>query len=295
MQIEDLVTPASRIAKGRKELREESTPQLPGLFVVREACTTEFEAMVYEPVICLILQGGKEMTVGTRTLRVTEGEMLIVSHDLPVSSRIISVTQDRPYLSIVLPIDLDIIHSLASQIDDFDDDPSSSLSLETCTADPDLIDALGRYVKLSDNPEEASVLGPMILREIHFRLLTAPNGRILRQLLSRDSHASRIAKTITFMQQNYHEVVSVADLSRIAGMSQSSFHEHFRSVTGTTPLQYQKDLRLIAAKNLLTGGAPSVSKVAFKVGYESTSQFSREFARKFGVPPRSQISKSMLA
>ncbi|MCR9215488.1 MAG: AraC family transcriptional regulator [Proteobacteria bacterium] len=295
MQIEDLVTPAAMIARGRNELHEDRVPQLPGLFVVKETCTTEFEAMVYEPVICLILQGGKEMTVGTRTLRVKEGEMLIVSHDLPVSSRIISVTEDRPYLSIVLPIDLDIIHGLASQIDDFDDDPSSSLSLETCVADPALIDALGRYVKLSDNPEEASVLGPMILKEIHFRLLTAPNGRILRQLLSRDSHASRIAKTIAFMQQNYHEVVAVADLSRIAGMSQSSFHEHFRSVTGTTPLQYQKDLRLIAAKNLLTGGAPSVSNVAFKVGYESASQFSREFARKFGVPPRSQISKSMMA
>jgi AraC-like DNA-binding protein len=295
MQIEDLVTPAAKIAKDRRELHEGRAPQLPGLFVVRETCATEFEAMVYEPVICLILQGGKEMTIGTRTLRVNEGEMLIVSHNLPVSSRIVSVTPDRPYLSIVLPIDLDIIHSLASQIGDFDDDATSSLSLETCAADPALIDALGRYLKLSDNPEEASVLGPMILREIHFRLLTVPNGSMLRQLLSRDSHASRISKTIAFMQQNCYEILAVAELSRIAGMSQSSFHEHFRSVTGTTPLQYQKDLRLIAAKNLLTGGAPSVSNVAFKVGYESASQFSREFARKFGVPPSSQISKSMSA
>jgi transcriptional regulator GlxA family with amidase domain len=136
-----------------------------------------------------------------------------------------------------------------------------------------------------DNPMDAQVLGPSILREIHYRLLLSPTGGMLRRLLVADSHASRIAKAIHVLRNGFRSQLSVSHLAYQAGMSPSSFHVHFKSVTGTTPLQYQKDLRLIEARASLVERGQSVSEAAYAVGYESPTHFSRDYSKKFGVPP----------
>ena len=137
-------------------------------------------------------------------------------------------------------------------------------------------------------------MAPLIRREIHFRLLRASHGAMLRQLLRHESAASRIAKAINRIRQEFKTQISVSDLAHIAGMSASTFHEHFKNLTATSPLQYQKNLRLIEARRLLMDGTQSISSVAFDVGYESPTQFSREYSRKFGASPRKDIAEVQL-
>ena len=156
--------------------------------------------------------------------------------------------------------------------------------------DPAWLDPLERYLALMNRPLDARVLGPSLLREIHYRLLSSPIGGMLRNLLAVDSHASRIAKAIVQMRKGFRSPLAVADLARTAGMSASSFHDHFRSVTGTTPLQYVKELRLIEARRLLSDESCSVSAAAYCVGYESPTHFSRDYSRKFGCPPSQDAS-----
>ena len=165
-------------------------------------------------------------------------------------------------------------------------------SLSVSRADPAWTEPMVRYLELMRAPVDAQVLGPMILKEIHYRLLMSPIGGMLRNLLSVDSRASRVAKSIQWIRARFREPLIVGDLAQVAGMSPSSFHEHFKSVTGTTPLQYQKDLRMIEARTLLERGVPSVSFVGFEVGYESPTQFSRDYSRKFGCSPKHHLARA---
>jgi AraC-like DNA-binding protein len=148
-----------------------------------------------------------------------------------------------------------------------------------------LLDALGRYLGLIESSTDAKVLGPMISREIHYRLLMDPVGGMLRSLISYDSHSALVSRAITIIRRDFRSSIVVADLAREMGMSVSSFHRHFKAVTSLSPLQYQKELRLLEARRLLSAGATSVSTTAFEVGYESLSQFSREYSRKFKKSP----------
>ena len=143
------------------------------------------------------------------------------------------------------------------------------------------------FFDLIDRPLEAKVMAPLVLREIHFRLLMAQHGGMLRQLLQRGSHASRLTKVLERIKNDYTAPLAVTELASIAGMSPSSFHEHFKALTATTPLQYQKNLRLIEARRLLLDCGHNVSSAAFEVGYESPTQFTREYTRKFGASPSS--------
>ena len=160
-------------------------------------------------------------------------------------------------------------------------------ALKVAHLDAPTMAVLLRYLDLLDHPKDARVLAPLVRRELHYRLLMSSSGGMLRSLLRRDSHASRIADAIGSLREGFRGPLDIGALARHAGMSPSSFHKHFRSVTRTTPLQYQKDLRLAEARALLRGGRHSVSTAAFEVGYESPSQFSREYSRKFGLPPQS--------
>jgi AraC-like DNA-binding protein len=186
---------------------------------------------------------------------------------------------------------LGVLRSLFEQVGEAVPDAHLATSLSASAADPAWVEPMARYLELMDAPLDAQVLGPMILKEIHFRLLMSPIGGMLRNLLSLDSHASRIAKSIQQIRANFREPMVVGDLARVAGMSQSSFHEHFKSVTGTSPLQYQKDLRMIEARALLSRGLPSVSVVCFEVGYESPTHFSRDYSRKFGCSPKHHLAR----
>ena len=263
----------------------EMTQPMPGLLLLRHARPTELEATLYEPVLCTILQGEKETGAGDRPIRVGAGQSLIVSHDLPVVSRITSARKGSPYLAVIVTIDLALLRSLYEELGGeklSESDTSAMWILET---DPQVEDALSRYMALSSDPLAARVLGPAILREVHFRLLVAPHGDMLRRLLRHDSHESAIANAIAQLRRGYKAPLAVPELAKAVGMSESSFYNHFKRITSTTPLQYHKQLRLLEARRLLAAGRASVAQVAFEVGYESPSQFSRDYARRFGASP----------
>ncbi len=264
----------------------------PRLMLFRRTQPTALRPDFYEPVICLILQGSKELTVGDSTLQVGPGESLLVSHDLPVTARITSATPDAPYLSIVLLLDPSLIRSLSEEVSDAFVERAPARSTGVHEADTDLVSALARYVALASDSVERRVLEPMLLREIHFRLLMAPHGGMLRQLLRPDSHASNVSHAIARIRRDFRTSMAVPDLARAVGMSVSSFHKHFREITASTPLQYQKELRLLEARRLLTTGQHAVTTVAYDVGYGSPNQFSREYARKFGVPPSAHLAQA---
>ena len=259
---------------------------LPSAHIFQRTDVTVFEAVIFNPVICLILQGRKEMNVGQQFLELGEGDVLLVSHDLPVASKITQASTEHPYQALIFSLDLSILRGLYEQVGEAVSHKDQATSLSASKADPAWTEPMVRYLELMNTPIDARVLGPMILKEIHYRLLLSSIGGMLRNLLSVDSHASRIAKSIQWIRAKFRKPLVVCELAQVAGMSQSSFHEHFKSVTGTTPLQYQKDLRMIEARALLERGVPSVSFVGFQVGYESVTQFSRDYSRKFGCSPK---------
>ena len=259
---------------------------LPSAHIFQRTEVTVFEAVIYKPLICLILQGRKEMNVGYQFVELGEGDVLLVSHDLPVASKITQASTECPYQALIFSLDLSILRGLYEQVGESVSHKNHATSLSASKADPAWTEPMVRYLELMNKPIDARVLGPMIFKEIHYRLLLSPIGGMLRNLLSVDSHASRIAKSIQWIRAKFREPLVVGALAQVAGMSQSSFHEHFKSVTGTTPLQYQKDLRMIEARTLLERGVPSVSSAGFEVGYESVTQFSRDYSRKFGCSPK---------
>jgi AraC-like DNA-binding protein len=287
MNLEGLTELASRhLSQGEQHERGQIARPVEGLVLLRQDSPSAFEASLYEPVLCLILQGRKQVSIGGQTLSFGQGECLLVSHDLLVRSRVTLA----PYVALVLRIDAAAIAKLRDEVTESTLGSERSRAAATHRADSGLLDALRRYLAVAESPSDAKVLGPLISKEIHYRLLVAPVGGMLRGLVRHDSTASAIARAIGHIRRDIRSSIAVPDLARRVGMSASSFHKHFKTITSTTPLQYQKDLRLLEARNLLKTGGALVTSVAYEVGYASTSQFSREYARKFGVPPSRDVA-----
>lgn len=280
MSIEALIERTSRHATVAGSGQRAARP-LADLLLVRQDAPSPVETSMYQPVLCLILRGRKEVSIGAQTTSFGAGECLLVSHDLPVRS---SVTE-APYLALVLELDIATVRRLYDQVPEAAIGDGQARAAETHRADPGLLDALDRYLGLADAHLDAKVLGPLIATEIHYRLLVAPIGRMLRSLIRHDSVASAIARVISHIGEDLRTPIAVPELARRAGMSTSSFHKHFKAITSTTPLQYVKERRLLEARRLLRTGGASVMRAALDVGYESPSQFSREYARMFGWPP----------
>jgi AraC-like DNA-binding protein len=233
----------------------------------------------------LILQGRKDVSIAGQALSFGHGECLLVSHDLPVCSRIAKA----PYLALVFAVDSATIRKLYDEVAEAAMDSEPAQAAVTHRADPNLLDVLRRYLALADAPADAKVLGPLLSKEIHYRLLMAPFGGMLRRLIRHDSNASAVARAMGHIRGDIRAPMVVPLLARQVGMSASAFHKHFKAITATTPLQYQKELRLLEARRLLKRRGASVTATALDVGFESPSQFSREYARKFGVPPSRDI------
>ncbi len=289
MQIDSLIQAVRAFAEQHSSNYGYCSTSIDGLGVMISSRPTPIEAVLYEPLVCLILQGRKETTAGTQSVTFGAGETLIVSHELPVLSRVTKASPRSPYVALILRLDLRVVRSLFDELGDTELRSEDSRALGIGAADAPLVDAMGRLFDLIDRPVEARVMQPLLLREIHFRLLLARHGAMLRQLLARGSHADRIAKVTNRIKAELGKNHAVPELAKIAGMSASSFHEHFKTVTGMTPRQYQKDLRLLESRRLLLEGASSVAGVAREVGYESPTQFSREYSRKFNVPPSATL------
>lgn len=285
MQICDLIP----LAEARVGLKSADNPG--GLFVLCETAPTGLEPKVYDPVICLILQGAKETTSHRGHHRLAAGDLLVVSHDTPVSARITEASAARPYLALILPVNLSTIRALSEQMTAPQGDPWQTSVIDKSSASGPLLETLARILSLPPGTEEAQVMAPLLATELHYRLLSAPCGAMLRRLVSPTSQESRIARAIALIRSSHAEALRIEDLAQEAGMGQSAFHAHFKALTGTTPLQFQKDIRLTEANRLLEQGGLTVTEVGLQVGYESLTQFSREFSRKFGRTPRDALMR----
>ncbi len=262
-----------------------------GMHFLRHCAPTGQDATVYRPLLCLVLQGAKEVATSSRTLRVGLGQSLVVSHALPVVSRITEATVDVPYVALVFPIDLDLLRGLAPDVPPrMGQGLRDPFAISLCPGDAGMEDALLRYLHQCESPETHRLLAPITAREIHARLLLGPHAEPLQRLLWHETTASRIFAATRAIQSDLAKPLAVGDLAQQVGMSSSAFFEHFKAVTGTSPLQYQKDLRLLRARESLRQTNAKVSDIGFAVGYESSAQFSREYARKFGIPPRQDRS-----
>ena len=287
-----LDTLVDRVNSQLQRLPGKKTDAVPGLFLLRETAPTDIEATFYDPVVCLILQGEKEITIGDHLFRLSEGHCVVVSHDLPVRARITRASARKPYLALVIRLDLAVLRSLREEIGDDVPASGAACSMQVAPVDGPTTAVIARYLDLLNEPAAARVVLPLVRKELHFRLYMSASGAMLRSLLQRDSQASNIARAIRTLRERFRQAIAVADLARSVGMSTSSFNKHFKAVTLTTPLQYQKDIRLTEARSLLRAGGLSVTEAALEVGYESPSQFSREYARKFGTPPNTELASS---
>lgn len=250
-----------------------------GLNLVRSTFTTQLEYTVVQPLVCLVLQGCKRVSLGSSTSSYAAGDAMVVAGNVPTVSRISKASVTEPYLALALDLDLAVIADLVMCAPEVYSRPSGQDTSE------ELRDALRRLVSLLDRPESLAVLKDGLIREIHHWLLLGRQGLDIRRLGSPDSHASRIASAVAILRANYGKPVQIERLAAAAGMSRSGFHRHFRALTSLTPLQFQKQLRLIEARRLIVSSGKLLSQVAFEVGYESVSQFSREYARMYGQPP----------
>lgn len=258
-----------------------------GMHLLTYQSVTPQDATVYQPLFCSVLQGAKEVGISSKSLTVRAGQSLIVSHDLPVVSRISKATRDHPYVALVFPLDLDVLRALATSVPlTSAQQRSDPFSICVADTDPYMEDALLRYFQQSDCEQQRHMLAPITAREIHARLLMGPQSGVLQRLLWHDTSSSRIFAATREIRSDLTKPLVVSDLAGRIGMSNSAFFEQFKAVTGTSPLQYQKDLRLLHARDALRATGSKVSEIAFSVGYESSAQFSREYSRKFGRTPR---------
>ena len=248
---------------------------------------------MHRPSLCFIVQGAKEVTLGTEVMRYASEQFIFSTIDLPITGEVLEATSRRPYLCLVLAIEPSLVLELVSAAEAVERrTPGGPARAIFVGSDPAMTDAFARLLGCCRSPVDAQVLAPSVIREITYRLLRGPFGEVVRQLGIADSQTQRIASVIERLKRDYAAPLRTAELARIAGMSVSSFHQHFKKVTTLSPLQYQKQLRLHEARRLLLGEATSAADAGFRVGYESPSQFSREYARYFGLPP---ISDSRLA
>ncbi|HEY0464759.1 MAG TPA: AraC family transcriptional regulator [Polyangiaceae bacterium] len=246
--------------------------------------------VIYEPMLYFTVQGIKHMSVGERQLDHRPGTFLLASVDVPVVCAVTDCGPERPYLGLAIKLDAAAVAALLLELPPgpervFD---ATQEELEPMTISPTtraMADALLRFVSLVEAPDDAPLLGPMIERELLYRVLQSEHGRVLRQAARADSRLSQIQRAVKWIRGHLAEPLPVETLAGVAAMSVSSFHRHFKAVTGLSPLAYHKQMRLQEARRRLLVEPGAVASVAFAVGYESVSQFSREYAREFGLPP----------
>ena len=254
---------------------------LPGLMVSRSSERTEMAVAVPPPLLCVIAQGRKRIVLGNDALIYDPETYLVTSADLPVSGQVI----DAPMLGLSLALDPTVLAEILVSSPGIAQDRGAAKAMAVSRLDAGLLDAVIRLLRLLDQPEHLATLGPLIQREILYRLLLGPKGAMLRQMALPTSRLSQISKTINFIRRRFDQPIRVEELADLASMSSPSFHRHFRAVTGMSPLQFQKRIRLQEARRRLLSENQGASSVAMEVGYESPSQFSREYRRMFGAPP----------
>ncbi|MDS1922600.1 AraC family transcriptional regulator [Vibrio parahaemolyticus] len=261
-----------------------------GLRFSRWTTPTPPTSYTHNPSICLIAQGRKRVLLGEESFIYDANHFLISSVDLPIIANIIEASEEQPYLGLIMELDLTEISQLIVDSElAFTQSKEAQKGIAVGELSESLLDAFVRLAELLDEGQNIKILAPIIKREIFYRLLMSEQGTRLHQIVTAGSHSHQIAKAIDWLKNNFVKPLSVGDLASYTGMSKSSFYTHFRSMTSMTPLQFQKKLRLSEARRLMLTENLDAMAATFKVGYESPSQFSREYSRLFGAPPSKDI------
>lgn len=269
--------------------------QVEGMTVFSTEHVTEPLGTVTEPVIALVAQGAKRSVLNDRVFDYHSGQYLVATVDLPLTSQITDATPAEPFLALGLPLQPAIIAQLLVEAGPTGAPSHDGPGIATSNADDKLLDAVVRLLRLLDEPRDIPVLAPGVRREIHWRLLNGPQAALVRQIGLADSRMTLVARATEWIKNHYDQVIRIEDLAREVGMSVSSLNRHFRAVTAMSPLQYQKQLRLQKARIQLIAASDDVAAIGYAVGYDSPSQFSREYRRMFGAPPGQDAARLQTA
>ncbi|HSI40454.1 MAG TPA: AraC family transcriptional regulator [Xanthobacteraceae bacterium] len=249
---------------------------------------------IYEPCVALIVQGEKKVVFGREEFIFGSGRFFVTSIDIPTSAQVTVASREQPYLSLVLKLDLALVNEVLQSLvpDTSAAEPTAPRGLVAGHATPELLDAFVRFAYLLDHPEEIPVMADLIKREIYFRLLNGEAGVWLRCMVGEGYRAGGVVRVLDWLKRNFVRPLDIDALAALAGMARSTLHHKFRALTGTSPLQYQKCLRLYAARNMMMTERADANTAAHRVGYESVSQFNREYARMFGHPPGRDVRET---
>jgi AraC-like DNA-binding protein len=265
---------------------EKLATAIPRLTLHRRTAPTAACPATYEPSVIVIAQGRKQVEMGKDTLTYDSSRYLLTSVDLPTVTRVVDASDDAPCLAVALKLDISIVREFLSR-EEFHivDVPPDTPAMSTGPVTAEFVSAWCRLLDLLSNPEDIPFLSGFVEREIMYRILRGPEGARLRAIATLGDQSHRTAKAIAWIKANYARPLRVEDLAQIAGMAVSTLHHHFRALTAMSPLQYQKQIRLQAARARMLADDVDAATVAFEVGYESASQFNREYSRLFGQPP----------
>ena len=270
--------------------RERVITDVPGLLLSRRTAPTAPASATYEPSLAVVAQGRKRADLAGTTFIFDESRYLLTSLDLPVICNVIEASERVPYLCFVLKLEMPVVRELLGREEiRTPDGPADSPGMITGETTAELLDACCRLVDLLSTPRDIPFLSGLIQREIIYRILRGPEGARLRAIATLGDQSHRTAKAIAWVRTNYAKPLRVEDLAKMAGMGVSTLHHHFRALTAMSPLQYQKQLRLQAARERMLVDRLDAASAAFEVGYESASQFNREYSRFFGQPPMRDI------
>jgi len=255
---------------------------IPGLAITMARQTTQPAIGMFQPRFCLVLQGAKEVMIGERRMRYDPSNYFIASLEVPATGCIIEASASDPYIGLSMVLEPEALAALLAEMPAAADSDVASFAVNPVSAQ--LLDPCVRLLSLLDAPADIPVLASMLQREILYRLLQGPQGGALRQIARADSRLGQVRRAIAWIREHFDQALRVEALAEIAGMSAASFHRHFKAATAMSPLQYQKSIRLQQARRMLAT-KQDAARVGYAVGYESASQFSREYARQFGLPP----------
>ena len=271
------------LAAGAQKRRTDTG--IPRVAMVQGSIPEHELAAVYDPMVNLILQGSKSITVGARTLHYDPATYFVMSVELPAVGTVRPASTGEPYLAVALTLAPSIVAQLLADLPEPAAAPDDSSGFSVAATTPELMDAWVRMLRLMDRPADIPALAPVYEREILYRVLQGPHGAMLREIATPETAMARVHEAIQCIRRDFAEPMPIDALARKAAMSVSAFHRHFKAVTALSPLQYQKNIRLLQSRKLLVESGKSVTAAALAVGYESPTQFSREYARTFGLPP----------
>jgi AraC-like DNA-binding protein len=290
VRVIEMRTELARKIADRAVAEGDTSTEIPGLMLYRRSAPTACASAAYEPSLVVFLQGQKRINVGKTTYLCDGSNFLLTSVDLPVVSQVIAATEKEPMLGLLLRLEMPRVREILSQQEFHPREESADArAMAVGVTSVELLDACTRLVGLLDTPQDIPFLSGLIQGEIIYRLLRSPQGKHLRAIATLGEQSHRTAKAVEWLRVNYARPLRVEELATMARMGVSTLHHQFRSLTAMSPLQYQKQLRLHVARERMLNEGLDAASAAFEVGYESASQFNREYSRFFGQPPMRDI------